>query len=268
MTRKSQQVADAARGATQGQIIIQQLSTHYLCLEIEGTADLIQSAYNQKAAEQMLRKHMGISVVRETKVPRDCVEAGKIVNMAGRICVPPQGVKATMITASAQIKTFKKTQLRTALFIEGQSVPITFKEMIPRMDMTRNSGMGRTPDVRFRPSFRDWKARVIVQFAETLSPATVVDLLNRGGAVGLCEWRPEKNGTFGTFRVSRHITDMKEISDVREECSVALVPLKIPEWAMDMEIDTGVLGKIFGEQGAEGGSSEDEQPAGNGAATE
>ena len=52
---------------------------------------------------------------------------------------------------------------------------------------------------------------------------TVVDLLGRAGRVGVGEWRPEKDGTFGTYNVVRHITDPKEIAEVRKQCAPALV---------------------------------------------
>ena len=89
---------------------------------------------------------------------------------------------------------------------------------------------------------------MVIQFADTLTVQTVVDLLNRAGQVGVGEWRPEKNGTFGTFRVSRHIDTPQEIAEVEAECAIPLVPLRIPEWALDMEIDPTVLQKIFASQ--------------------
>lgn len=216
-----------------------------VCMEVEGTSALIQNHFSQKAVEEMLRKHMGLSVQKEKKNPRQCVQDATILNVGGRVCIPPTAFKNAMLAAATQTKTLKKTQLRIALFIEGQSVPITYSEMVPRMDMVRTAGINRTPDVRFRPMFEGWKARLSIQFSDTLSVESVVDLLNRAGSVGVGEWRPEKNGTFGTFRVTRNITDAAEIAEVREQCSVPLVPLKIPTWALDMDIDPQALSAMF-----------------------
>lgn len=226
-------------------VVIQQPSVAEVVLEISGTADLIQNNFAQKSVEQMLRKHMGISVQREVKVPRQVIEDAKILNMDGRVCLPPTAIKKAMITASASVKGLKKTQLRTQLFVYGASIPILYKAVVPRMDIVRTSGMSRTPDVRFRPMFTEWSARVAIQYGDTLAVSTVVDLLNRAGKVGVGEWRPEKDGTFGTFRVSRYISSPREIEDVHEECAVALKPLVIPEWALDMEIDPAVLQRVF-----------------------
>lgn len=249
--KKVQSIANDANEmmASAKSLIIQQPTIFSVSLEVAGTADLIQNRFSQKSVEQMLRKHMGISVQRESKKPREVLEDATVYNTDGKVCVPPTSFKLAMIAAASQVKNLKKTQLRTALFVQGNSIPIQYGEMVPRMDITRTSGIGRTPDVRFRPSFQDWKARMTIQFADTLSVQSVVDLLNRAGQVGVGEWRPEKNGTFGTFRVVRHIDKPEEIGEIEAQCAVPLVPLRIPSWALDMEIDPTVLQKIFASQG-------------------
>jgi len=251
MTRKkTDNFAQHAQEANESakQLVIEQPNILSVGLEVTGTADLIQNRFSQKSVEQMLKKHMGISVQRESKKPREVLEDATVRNIEGVIAMPPTGFKLAMISAATQVKGLKKTQLRTALFIEGNSIPITYREMVPRMDICRTSGIGRVPDVRFRPSFQDWKARMIIQFSDTLSVQSVVDLLNRAGQVGVGEWRPEKNGVFGTFKVTRHISDPKELGEVAAQCASPLVPLRIPDWAMDAEISPEVLQKIFSEQ--------------------
>lgn len=229
-------------------IAIAQPNVMSIAVEVVGTSALIMNNFSQKSVEQMLAKHMGITVQREVKKPRDVLEQATIRNTDGKECLPPTAFKLGMLTASTTIKTLKKTQLRTLLFIEGSSIPITYSKRIPRMDMVR-VGM-RQPDVRFRPSFLDWKARLCIQYADLLNAQSVIDLLNRAGSVGVGEWRPEKNGTFGTYRVERLIGDKKEIAEVRDLCSVPLVPLVIPEWALDLDIDPLVLAKAFGDAAA------------------
>jgi hypothetical protein len=226
-------------------LVIQQPKTFSVCLEIQGTADLIQNNFSQKSVEQMLRKHMGISVQREPKKPRECLEEATVYNTDKRVCISPSCFKQAMLGAASQIKTFKKTQLRTSLFVQGSSIPITFDKMIPRMDVTRTSGMNRAPDIRFRPAFQNWKARMIIEFSDMLSVQTVVDLLNRAGKGGVGEWRPQRNGTFGTFRVCRHIHEAKEIGTIEAECAAPLVPLTIPDWALDAEIDPQLISDIL-----------------------
>jgi hypothetical protein len=251
-SKKKSNIDKAGKAATASSFRIQQPQTASVALEVAGTSELIQNNFSQKAVEQMLRKHMGFSVTREKKKPREVIEQATIYNTEKRVCIPPTAFKKAMLTASAQVKTFKKTQLRIALFVEGSSIPITYDKMVPRMDMVRTAGMARTPDVRFRPSFHGWKARIVVKFSDALSVESVVDLLNRAGDVGVGEWRPEKDGTFGKFRVVRNIVDVKELEQVRAECAIPLVALKIPDWALDADIDPETLSEIFDQQEEEG----------------
>jgi hypothetical protein len=246
---KVKEVRETSKEAIATNIVISRPKVLSTYLEIMGTAPMIQNNFSQKAIEEMLRKHMGITVQREKKVPRQVLENATIYNVKGEICFPPTALKKAMLTASVAVKGLKKTQLRASIFIEGGSIPFTYERMVPRMDMVRTSGMGRTPDVRFRPMFEGWKARFGIQFSETLLDIqTVVDLVQRAGMGGIGEWRPEKDGNFGTFVVSRAITEGKEIAEIRDLCAPSLKPLVIPEWAMDAGIDSTTLSKLFGDQ--------------------
>ena len=258
---KSSALEKAAKTAQA--VVIEGPKIEQIALEIIGTAPLIQNCFNQKAVEQILRKHMGLSVLREKKKPRECVEDATIRNVRGDVCLPPTAIKKACLTASVQDKNLKKTQLRQMLFIDGQSIPIEYEKMVPRMDIVRTSGMARTPDVRFRPEFQFWKARIIVSCSDQISAQTVVDLLNRAGRVGVGEWRPEKDGQFGTFEVSRPITDKKEVQEVKKLCASPLVALQVPEWALDADIDPALLQKIAGSSGSDSDEFEaDDAPRG------
>lgn len=230
---------------TSSQPTVTRAKTSKICVEIEGVSSLIQNNFSQKALEQMLKKHMGISVVRETKKPREVLEAATTRNVNGVVCISPTSIKKGMLSAAGMIKNFTKTNLRIAMFVEGKSIPIEYEEMVPRMDMVRTSGMARTPDIRFRPEFTNWKAKFVIEFSsDFIDVDSVLDLLDRAGRVGAGEWRPEKGGTFGVYKFARPITDPKEIKKVVEGCSVPLVSLRIPPWAMDADIDPKLLQRI------------------------
>ena len=262
MSKKTREIKTETEGIVAGGVVIEQPKVSEVVLEVTGTAPLIQHNFGQKGVEEMLRKHMGISVQKEPKRPREVIEQAKVKNTEGQICMPPVAFKKAMLTASTQIKGLKKTQLRTQLFIVGSSIPIQYRSETARMDIVRLSGMTRVPDVRFRPSFHDWKARLAIQFTDPLQVQSVVDLLNRAGKVGIGEWRPDCDGTFGTFVVSRHIASAAEREEVHKQCSVPLVPLVVPQWALDAEIDPELLRKLFSEsatQSEENGLKEDDQ---------
>lgn len=258
MAKRTTQIAqDAKHAITSAQtLVIQQPTILSVTLEVQGTSPLIQNKFSQKSVEEMLRKHMGISVQRESKKPRQVLEDATDYNMDKRVSIKPSAFKLGMLAASTALKSFKKTQLRIGVFVRGNSIPITYEQMTPGMDIVRLAGIGRTPDIRFRPYFHNWKARLSIEFGDTLTVQSVVDLLNRAGRVGVGEWRPEKNGTNGTFQVVRHISGPVEIGEVEAQCAVPMIPLVIPDWALDMEISPEILQKVFASQETDAQESE------------
>lgn len=237
-------------------------------VRIVGISSLIQNNFSQKAMEQMLSKHVGRTVVKEKKNPRQVIEDAKIVNLRGEICIPPTGIKKAMLTASSLLKLptgARKGQLRQSIFVDGQSIPIKFESMQPRLDMVRTSGMNRTPDVRFRPQFDNWSATFVLSYSvDIISLDLVLNLLERAGdGVGIGEWRPEKDGTNGRFKIDPELVqDPKAIGELKAACSSPLKPLIIPTWALDADIDPDLLRKIAG------GDSNDETEESSEAAAE
>jgi hypothetical protein len=69
--------------------------------------------------------------------------------------------------------------------------------------MVRNSDMSRTPDVRTRPIFPRWACRVSVSYVRAvLSERTIANLFGAAGLiVGIGDWRGQKGGPFGSFRL-------------------------------------------------------------------
>ena len=71
------------------------------------------------------------------------------------------------------------------------------------MNMVRNSDMGRTPDVRTRPIFPQWACVVSISYVRQLiQQKAIANLFGAAGViVGIGDWRPQKAGSFGTFRI-------------------------------------------------------------------
>ena len=81
-------------------------------------------------------------------------------------------------------------------------IPIESDPPYMREDMVR-IGQG-SADIRWRPGFRNWSCEFMIDY--NASVITIEQLINlveiAGYSVGLCEWRPEKNGPYGRFRVA------------------------------------------------------------------
>ena len=90
--------------------------------------------------------------------------------------------------------------LRGAFHVEGDLVHVE-GEPQRREDMVR-VGMG-TADIRYRPEFPKWATELDVSYnSRALAAEQIVNLFEIAGfAVGVGEWRPEKDGQFGRFRV-------------------------------------------------------------------
>ena len=76
----------------------------------------------------------------------------------------------------------------------------------PRMreDMVQVGGMSKVADIRYRGEFPEWRATLNIRYnAGAISPEQILNMLNIGGfSNGIGEWRPSRDGSFGTFHVA------------------------------------------------------------------
>lgn len=166
-----------------------------------GDSPLIVHAWSEKAKRQMLDKQMKKAAQpKEAKDPQADYEACFYRTEGGAYGFPAIGVKAAMVGA-CRFLDMKMTEARGAFHIDAEILAVTGE---PRMreDMVR-VGMG-TADIRYRPEFPTWAIQVAIKFnAAVVSAEQIANLLNTAGfAIGIGEWRPEKNGSCGRFHVA------------------------------------------------------------------
>ena len=99
-----------------------------------------------------------------------------------------------------------KTQIKRAIRVLGDILPLDYKKVSRRIDHPRRSGMNSTPDTRHRPEFFDWSTTLIVEYdANQISPDQILNLVNQSGfSSGVGDWRPSSPrscGTHGMFKV-------------------------------------------------------------------
>ena len=176
--------------------------------KIVGTAPLIFHKWSDKAIQMMLDKQMKTANAgkRETKNPEEEYEASFYKDAKGKIAFPALCIKQAMVNAARSVKGLTMTLLRGGIFILGDSdglIPVQYKIKELRRDLVRG-GMG-SADIRFRVQVKDWSMEFLVKFnADLFSAEQVLNLLQTAGfSCGLGEWRPEKNGDFGTFEVEQ-----------------------------------------------------------------
>lgn len=178
-------------------------------IDIKGTAPLIVHAWSEKARKQMLDAQQKRKTVKEPKDPNADYEASMYRFADGGHGFPVLGFKSATVTGGARMfgKTVRMTELRIALsFVPdgmgtlGDQLVRIAGEPTMREDMVR-VGMG-TADIRYRAEYRDWSARLRIDYLPNMIDVdSIVALVDAGGANGVGEWRPEKDGVNGTYEV-------------------------------------------------------------------
>lgn len=183
-----------------------------------GTAPLIVHAFPEKARKQMLDKQMKTAKGgRDARDPYDEVEAAKYMLPDGRHGFPAVAFKDTAVTACTSLSDVTKVAARQAFRVEGIAmnargvidgsfvrtalVPLVTGEPTIREDVVRLSGIGRTPEMRYRPEYWPWGVELdVVLNPQVVSIGQLGSMFQAAGhGVGVGDYRPERDGDCGTF---------------------------------------------------------------------
>lgn len=186
-------------------INIQQLAVEKLLVPIVGTSPLLMHRFSEKAKKKMLDAAQGKKSPKEPKDPQAEYEAALYKLPDGGYGFPVVAFKAATVGAARFYgREVKMTELRQFLFMTGEpgsDLVRILGEPVMREDVCR-VGNG-SADLRYRPEFREWRTTLTVMYVtSSLSRDAVLSLIDAGGlGVGVGEWRPEKRGVFGCYRV-------------------------------------------------------------------
>ena len=170
-------------------------------IRLIGDSPLIVHRFGEKARKMMLDKQMGKAKSgKEAKNPEADYEESMYRTEDGLPGFPAIAFKAAAVNA-ANDAGIQKTLARRAFHVAGEIIPIE-GEPFMREDMVRIA-MG-TADIRHRAEFRHWAVTLDVTYnAGIISLEQLINLFQIAGfGVGVGEWRPERNGTYGTFHVA------------------------------------------------------------------
>jgi hypothetical protein len=193
-------------------IVLPRLDILTIKVRIVGDSSLIVHRWSEKAKKEMLDKQMGIaSAGKEKKDPeRDYRESAYLLKPAprdkpfedGTFGFPTIAFKGAAVEACTSLgKAVTKVAARQAFHMVGELVELEGRPSM-REDMVRLNG--QTADIRYRAEFLQWACQLVIRYnARVLSAEQVVNLLNTAGfAVGVGEWRSEKDGSHGLFSVA------------------------------------------------------------------
>lgn len=200
---------------------LKQLRLERIEVAIYGASPLIMHAWSHKAKQQMLDKQMKVATSgKVAKDPQADFEQSIYVDTTGLPAFPSVAFKAAAVDAAIAMD-FKKVNLRQSFHIEGDMVPILGDDPRPREDMVR-VGMG-TADIRYRAEFVRWGTLLPITLnTGLLSIDQLVHLLNAAGfGIGVGEWRPQRDGQFGRFRVATEAEEreLRELQAARAKAT-------------------------------------------------
>lgn len=206
-------------------ITLPRLDVQLMEVTLIGDTPLIVHNWSQKARLEMLDKQRKKAKQgRTAKDPNEDFQDSLYRLPDGGYGFPSVGFKNAAVTACTSVGGITKVAARQAFTVVGEQSEIAgaFEGAKARMDLVRiegsepviredmvRVGMG-TADLRYRGEYWPWHTKVLVRFnANVLSPEQILNLFNTAGfAVGVGEWRMEKDGTYGTF----HVADEKELA--------------------------------------------------------
>jgi hypothetical protein len=197
----------AAKPSDTDVIEISAIPAETIRVPIIGTAPLIIHRFAEKAKRAMLDAMQGRQSVKEPKDPKAEYEAAFHRLKDGRPGFPVLGFKAATVGGARFYAKVTMTGLKQCLFFSGEPgmdgtllAPIEGEPHM-REDAVTINRSGR--DLRYRPEFPEWSTMLDVTYVTSmLTRGSVLSLIDAGGmGVGVGEWRPERDGAFGTYRI-------------------------------------------------------------------
>lgn len=210
----STKTAETAEPSVTPSIQIEKIDVKRMLVPIIGTSPLIVHNFSEKSKRQMLEAQQGKKSTKAHRDPQAEYEAAFYrIAKEGHpdgYGVPAVAFKAATIGASRFYKSVKMTEIRQFLFFRGVITKADPQQLVEilgepemREDIVRLGGMSRSADLRYRPVFNQWSTTLEVEYVTSgLSQDSVLSLIDAGGlGVGVCEWRPERNGDFGRYQI-------------------------------------------------------------------
>lgn len=203
--------------ATSQGVVIRPANMRTADFKIVGTAPLVQARFSEKAKQAMMQKMALGSLANKSKAkePRDFDEdmrRAMHVSEEGWQGIPAGAFRNAMISA-CRLVGFKMTLAKLSVFVMADGIDkvdgiplVKFEGEPERHEMAARVGIDGT-DIRIRPMWRSWSARVRVRYdADQFALQDVTNLMQRvGEQVGIGEGRPDSRSSaglgWGTFKL-------------------------------------------------------------------
>lgn len=195
-----------AKTPTSDTIQLPELNIKTATIELHGTTPLIVHRFAEKARKEMLDKMMKVAKIgKDAYSPEEMYQDSLYIMEDGRTGFPAVAFKAAAVAAANDAGIQKVLARRSFHITGGELVPIRGEHRM-REDVVRIA-MG-TSTIRHRAEYPTWSVAITVAYnASIITLDQLVNLFNIAGfGVGVGEWRPERDGIFGTWEVGQVMT--------------------------------------------------------------
>ena len=143
------------------------------------------------------------SKIKDIPTEKEIVEEAMYYTSEGKVGFPSAGFKKGIedVAKDKQINIgFTGKAARGAIRFLEAIIPIKYKKMVVNKTWAR---IKDTPKLSVRPEFKDWSCKLQISYnPKVMSADSLLNLLNWAGSYcGLGDWRPQRGGTYGQYRV-------------------------------------------------------------------
>ena len=199
-----------AKKKSQAAPTVKKISVTRIAFRLRGTSALILNRMPEKARLALLagagpRKLKGSGSLKHDPNAefRSSMQMVPGLYPDTDLVFPAVAFKNAMGTAAIYADDVNKTDIRRLIYIPNEWIPIYG---VPRMrlDVMRQAGMARTPDIRTRATIREWWTEFELDYLSPLSESVVATLLSNAGVMcGVGDSRQELGkGSFGTWELA------------------------------------------------------------------
>jgi hypothetical protein len=175
---------------------------------IRGSSPLIYNAMSQKAKMELLyprKKTAAEKAATPKHNPPEEYRGSVYKSVTGptRLVIHAVSFKRAMASAALDLGGAKKTQVDRLVWAIGERIPVWGVPML-RMDIIKQAGMSKAPDVRTRACLTEWACKIELAYVmPALNDTIISNLLAAAGMIrGVGDFRQEKGaGNFGQFEL-------------------------------------------------------------------
>jgi hypothetical protein len=200
----------AAEAAQAFDALITQLGYGEIEVGMMGLSPMVYNAVSLKARQELLLPRTRTRASRATSLKHDPLEEYRnsvyrrrqFETGPTRLLFPCPAFKGVLSTAALDLPTdVTKAKIGRLTWVLGDKLDVWGVPQL-KMDVVRNSDIGRTPDIRTRAILSQWACIARIRYMRPiLNERTIQGLLHMGGlTVGIGDFRQEKGkGSYGQF---------------------------------------------------------------------